>query len=372
MTGPRRAPHLWLALSPHGFGHAVMSAPVIAALRRHFPDLRLTIQTTLPRPLLDERFAAPFDVVAEIDDFGLRMRSATEVDRDASAAGYRAVHADWAARVSREAERLAAAAPDLVLSNVAYLPLAAARRAGIDAVALCSLNWADIYHRYLGDLPEAPAILAQMCDAYAAAPFVRVTPAMEMPLMSGVVEVGPVARVPDDRAAELRQALGVDEASRIGLIAFGGIDHDLDLSLWPSLRGWLWLTSLPVPAGRDDLRAWTAGGVAFADLPASVAVIVGKVGYGTFTEAAMAGTPVLFLRRADWPESPPLDDWLMRNTRAVPCDLGDLLTPRGLEGKLRALFSLPVPPRPSPSGVEAAAGLLAARLRRAPLNRACS
>jgi hypothetical protein len=33
--------------------------------------------------------------------------------------------------------------PDLVFSDVAYLPLAGAARAGIPSVSMCSLNWAD-------------------------------------------------------------------------------------------------------------------------------------------------------------------------------------------------------------------------------------
>ncbi|TAN60870.1 MAG: hypothetical protein EPN20_13195, partial [Magnetospirillum sp.] len=49
------SPHLWLALSPHGFGHAAMTAPVVTELRRRRPGLRLTIQTGVPRAFLESR-----------------------------------------------------------------------------------------------------------------------------------------------------------------------------------------------------------------------------------------------------------------------------------------------------------------------------
>jgi hypothetical protein len=367
-----RPPHLWLALSPHGYGHAVMTAPVIAAVRRRRPDLRLTIQTTLPRDFLVTRYGEDFDHVAVIDDFGLRMISATEVDVEGSAAGYRALHADWPGLVEREARRLAAAAPDLVVSNVAHVPLAAAGRAGLPAMAVSSLNWADIYRRYLGDRPEAGRIIAEMVAAYGVAdPFLRALPAMEMPGLVTVRDIGPIARVPIDRSAELRRTLGVGPGMRVGLISFGGIDHDLDLSLWPRLDGWIWLSSLAVPSGRDDLRPWSEAGIAYADLTGSVAVIVTKIGYGTFTEAAMASIPVLFLSRPGWPETPALDDWLCRHDRALPTSLETLLG-GGLAEQLRLLFSLPVPPSPAPSGIEEAAGIIIDRLTRSLVNRGCS
>jgi hypothetical protein len=42
------------------------------------------------------------------------------------------------------ADALRALAPDLVLANAAYLPLAAAAQAGIASAGMCSLNWADL------------------------------------------------------------------------------------------------------------------------------------------------------------------------------------------------------------------------------------
>jgi hypothetical protein len=47
--------------------------------------------------------------------------------------------------LTAEARLLAELQPDLVLSDVAYLPLAGAARAGIASVAMCSLNWAELF-----------------------------------------------------------------------------------------------------------------------------------------------------------------------------------------------------------------------------------
>jgi hypothetical protein len=336
MTHSSAPKHLWLALSPHGYGHAAMTAPVVAALRRRVPDLRLTIQTSVPRNLLEERYGPDFTHVGDIPDFGLRMLSATEVDVETSAEAYRRQHADFSGLVEAEARRLRAARPDVVLANVPYVTLAAAAKAGIPAVALSSLQWADMYKHYLGHLPEAEAIIAEIRSAYhSAAAFLRVTPAMEMPSLDNVIDIGVVGRRGHDRRDELSLKAG----GRIGLVAFGGIDHDLAMEHWPCLDGWTWLSAQECPPGRGDIIPWTSVGISFTDLTASVDVIVTKPGYGTFTEAGMAGTPVLFITRADWPECPALDEWVMRHTQALAVAPDELA--KNLESQLRKLFSLP-------------------------------
>ncbi|CAA7617871.1 hypothetical protein [Magnetospirillum sp. UT-4] len=346
-------PHLWLALSPHGYGHAVMTAPVIAEVQRRLPGLRLTIQTALPRAFLETRYQG-FALVPEIVDFGFVMRSSTHIDLEASAERYRRMHADFDRLVATEAARLASARPDAVLSNVAYVPLAAAARAGLPALALSSLNWADMYDHYFGTRPEAPAILAEIRAAYGSARgFLRCTPAQVMTLPD-VATIGPVARRGADRGDELRATLGIDPHTRIGLIAFGGIDHRMSLESWPILPGWVWLCALPDLPSRLDMVAWERGGVPFSDLISSVDVVVTKPGYGTFTEAALAGTAVLYVPRPDWPECPHLEDWLGNHARSLPAEVAELCGP-GLELLLRKLFSLDRPPVAEPTGVAEAA-----------------
>lgn len=351
-----RDPHLWLALSPHGYGHAAMSAPVVAELRRRWPGLRVTIQTSLPRAFLETRFGV-FDHVPEIPDFGLKMHSSTDIDIEASAAAYLELHADLPAVIAAEAGRLAVARPDLVLSNVAYVPIAAAAEAGVPMAALSCLNWADLYAHYLSGRPESRRIEAEIRACYGrAAMFLRCTPAQTMTLPN-LRDVGVVASGGRRRREKLAENIGLDDSARIGLIAFGGIDHRLALDRWPVLPGWVWLSTLPDTPARADLVPWERSGLPFMDLIPSVDVLVTKPGYGTFTEAGMAGTPVLFVPRPGWPESPHLDDWLARHTRCLAVE------PEGLLGDqlalhLQALFSLPEQPVADATGVAEVADLL--------------
>jgi ABC-type glutathione transport system ATPase component len=101
------SPHLVVDLSSHGFGHAGMTIPLLNALDRAVPGMRLTLRTAVPRAWLADRLESPFDYLPEAD-FGMVMAGAMRVLPEESAAAYRRVHADWTDRVAAAAERLLA------------------------------------------------------------------------------------------------------------------------------------------------------------------------------------------------------------------------------------------------------------------------
>lgn len=357
LSAPDKSPHLFVAITPHGYGHAAMTAPVLNELRRRLPDLTMTIQTDLPRAFLSSRIDGDFALVESAGDCGPAMISANEVAVEATGRAYAAFHADLRAVIEREAGRIAALAPDLVLSNISYVACAAAARAGIPSVALSSLNWADIYRTYCHARPEAPRLLAQMEEAYNKAEFfLRPAPAMPMAWLRNSREIGPIIRMGQACRAEIIRRLKLAPTVRLGLISFGGMKMGLPLDRWSPPPGWHWLTSMEID-GRPDMTALDEVDLPFTDMLASCEVVITKPGYGTFTEAAAHGVAVLYLKRPDWPESPFLEGWLARHARCLEVAGEDLLDGR-LAATLDRLLTLPQPPRPSPDGVADAADRL--------------
>jgi hypothetical protein len=340
--------HLFVDISSHGFGHLAITAPVLNTLAGMLPDLRLTLRSGLPEAKLRQRIHVPFELIPGSTDFGYVMIDATRIDREASAAAYRAAHADWPARVAAEAEFLAGLRPDLVLTNVSYLPLAGAAQADIPACSLCSLNWADLFAHFFGDEAWAGPIHAQMLSAYCSAhSFLRVTPGMPMTDLGNVRTVGPIA------ALGQRYDLGLG-GDRAVLVAMGGIAHHLPVDSWPRLPGIRWLVSADWRCRHPDAIAFESFGLGFTDLLGSVDVVVTKPGYGTFAEAACNGTPVLYQRRTEWPEQDCLITWLEQHARCGEIREEDLQ--RGQLGEqLTRLWQTSAPPPPPPDGARQAA-----------------
>ncbi len=242
----------------------------------------------------------------------LIMRDALHVDISASAQAYRALHLNWEEHVSREAARLASSC-DLIVVDVPYLPLAAASRAGIPALALCSLNWLDIYAAYCGDQPEAPSIMSQIECAYRSAIcFVQPQPHWPMPILPNRRSVGPIARIGQFRQNQLRALIGVSGKERLILVTLGGLPAGIRLHL-PDIDGIHWIIASGVTVECNKFSQANRIPMSFIDLLASCDAVLTKVGYATFVEAACNGVGIISLRRPDWPETAVLSQWAMRN-----------------------------------------------------------
>ena len=343
--------HLFVDISSHGFGHFAITAPVLNALAEMCPDLRLTVRSGLPLAKLRQRIVPPFTHITAASDFGYVMHDALHIDLAATAAAYRSAHADWPARVATEAVFLETLQPDVVLSNVSCLPLAGATQAGIPALAICSLNWAELFAHFFGREAWAAPIHDQMLAAYRAAQkFIRITPAMTMADLPNTTSIGPVASLGQ------RHDLGL-HGDKAVLIALGGIDHQLPVNHWPRLPGIRWLVAGHWRCTHPDAIAYEDFGLSFTDLLCSVDAIVTKPGYGTFTEAACNGTAVLYQRREDWPEQDCLIDWLHRHGRCREIG-GDDLEAGNIAPALAALWAQAETIRPLPDGARSAAELI--------------
>jgi hypothetical protein len=358
----RTPPHLFVDISSHGFGHLAQAAPVLNALARRLPELKLTVRSGLSEARLRSRLSCRFAHLAARSDFGYVMHDAVAIDHAASAAAYRAAHAGWRTRVEDERAWLSRLAPDLVLTDVAYLPLAGAAAAKIPALAMSSLNWADLFAHFYGAEPWATEIHREMFDAYASAEtFLRLTPAMTMASLPRTRAIAPVAALGRDRRGELRDRIACSHGERVVLVAFGGVEKDYGAHAWPQSTGVRWLVPQRWRLARTDMHALEATGLPFTDLLRSVDAVLTKPGYGTFTEAACNGTPVLFARRDDWPEQDCLIDWLKANARCA--EIGaDAVASGQMHEALAALWQQAQRPLPHAGGAEQAAALIAEKL----------
>ena len=345
-------PHLVVDITGHGFGHAGQTAPVIEALRRRHQDLRVTVRSRVPPAQLDQLFAPGIELATPAPDLGLAMHSPVAVDVATSRAWYERMSDTWEETVDREALALAALRPDLVISNVGFLCLAAAARCGLPAIAMSSLNWADIVEGY----GAAPAtMIERMRETYrSAAAFILLSPHLPTTWAPSRVSVGPVGRLGTARREEIAAASSLDPAKLWAVVSFGGIPMGDLATRLPALPFVEWLVDIADVAGTTSIRHLD---VPFIDLLASADLVLTKTGYGLFVEPAAHGLHVLYRPRPDWPEAPYLEGWLrdLKVGTPLPDDRADLE---------RLLGTLPrrSAPRPLLHGIEEAARLVEAKL----------
>ena len=331
---------LLVAISAHGLGHLGQAAPVCNALKSLCPELRLTIWSALPLQTLQARITADFEHIEHPCDLGLIMHDAMRVDIPASWAVYVCRDADWLRRLDDACQCIQTVNPDLILSDVGDMPLAAAQALGIPNISMSSLNWADTARFYFNALPDATTVLDRLTAIYDNVSLaLRLTPGMPM---RGREEktLPPVGAISKHTRSHLDATLGplIDPTLRDRpkiLIGMGGIETHLDCSAWPAQTAFTYIMAnqpgLPAHGlttsgivNADALCAQT--GLVFTDLLQYCDAVICKPGYGTFVEAALAAVPVLYVAREDWPEQRVLIEWLEAAARCAQIDAATLQT----------------------------------------------
>lgn len=315
---------VWLAISGHGHGHLVQLIPLVQALQARYPALVLAVQSSLPESLLRESFDQVVQVHDEAADFGMVMSGPMTVLPEDSLAAYQRFHAAWPQHMATQVALLRDFQPDLIIGDIPYLPLAAARACGIPAVAVCSLNWADILQHYCGGMAGADELVGDIRQHYAAAElFLRPTPSMPMDTLGNTAAIGPLISVGRSRRAELQQALQLPSGKRLVLLTLGGIAGSVDISQWPAFDDTVflvpatWLDDSSPGIDSKGFRSIESTRMSFADLFSSCDALITKPGYGAFAGAGCCGLPVLYAERGDWPEEACLSAWLQQVGRAA-------------------------------------------------------
>jgi hypothetical protein len=163
---------------------------------------------------------------------------------------------------------------------------------------------------------------------------------MPMPGLENLRPIGVVAQPGQNRREELIVRGHVRRNEKLLLVAMGGIVQRLPIERWSINSGVRYVVPASWGIERSDCISIESCGMSFSDLLASSDAIITKPGYGAFTEAAVNGISVLYVRRPDWPEEPCLIEWLVQHVRCQEVSRTEL--EQGMiERSLQSLLSQP-------------------------------
>ena len=350
---------VWCSISGHGFGHGAQVIPVLNEVGRRIPSLRMILRTTIPASFFGESLLPTWEYSESQQDIGCVQNGPLSIDIPKTWKAYEQLHQNWEIRVSKEADAIRASRPDLVLSNISHLGIAAGVRAGCPTVALGSLSWDKVLAEYLiHGRSKQEAILEQIRQAYRGAQMlIRLFPGIQMEAFSMVRDVGPILFPAVLSQGTIRRILKIADQERLVLVAFGGIPvSSLPLEKLEGLKGYRFLIS-----GSQDCRAYTriestdCVGLPFRQIFAEADIIVTKPGYATVVEAVRSQLPIVYVRRYNFADEQPLVDFAHRFGQATELSLEEFQT--GRWGKaLHDVQGLPASNESMPyDGTEAAA-----------------
>ena len=300
-------------------------------------------------PWLVQRTAHPsVELIPVETDTGIVQIDSLRLDAAATLSRAREFMATFDNRVADETAFLLAHRVEMVVADVPPMGIAAAKAAGLPAIAFGNFTWDWIYAQYEGGADVARAI----GEIYA-----ETTLAMRLPMWGGfrtiprIEDLPFVARHARRDPIDTRRALGIPLDARVVLSSFGG--YGVAGMAKPSVADYhvLW-------PGDIDEAAMYEHGYRYEDLVRAVDVVVTKPGYGIISECLVNDTALLYTSRGDFREYPVLVQAMPRFLRCAFIGHDDLFS--GNWGPhLARLVAQPSPPeRPAANGAEIAADRL--------------
>ncbi len=359
-------------ISGHGFGHASRSIEVLNAIADRRPDVPIVIRSQVA-PWLVSSTARPAITLEPVQvDTGIVQVDSLHLDAQETVARASAFMRGLPARARDEAAIIRRHGAALVVSDIPALGMAAAREAGVPAVALGNFSWDWAYTAYAG----AGEVVAAIAREYASADV-----ALRLPLWGGfdafprVVDIPLIARRSRRDPVETRKAFGLGPDERLALVSFGGYGVDgIDLDALARIEGYGILVSDRAAIGTSGRRLRDAGrqgslipldepamyerGYRYEDIVRAVDVVVTKPGYGIIAECAANDTAILYTSRGHFIEYDVLVAGMGDYVRAEYIGHADLFAGRW-GGYLDRLLAAPRPREAvRTDGAEVAAGLV--------------
>jgi hypothetical protein len=295
-------------ISGHGYGHSVRSIQII----RELLDLNaaIIIKTTAPAFLFKEGLSRPVQVIAEGFDVGLHQIDNIRFDLAKTKERVTALLASAEDRVEKEQIFLSGQGISGVVSDIPFIPLAAAGRSGLPSIGISNFSWDWIYSSYSkGDLDWVP--LAEAIAGYyrEGGLLLRLPFHGEMSAFPRIEDIPLVSRRSKKEKMKIRQDLDLPLDCKIGLMGFSRLDlqEGAIREITRFSHDYLFLIKYPLNWKSPVFRR-VEEGVPFADLVCTSDFVITKPGYGMVADCLSHGTPMIYSDRGEFPEYPILVD----------------------------------------------------------------
>jgi len=316
--------HILYYITSHGYGHAVRSAAVCNCLGELSADIRITICSNVPTSFFEEELTLRHDVRKGGFDVGCLQSDGVTVLMEETLRAYSDITANNKLRLDDEARWCRDNGVDCIVGDITPFAFEVAEKAGIPSVAVSNFTWHDIYSPYIERFPRYAPMLSYMAEQYGkATTALALYPASPMPVFNNKKPIPVVGRKGRSRRDEIFGMFGIGSGKRLGLIYTG--NFGLGRVNWGRLedfRGWEFVGVYPLSGNPKNFHLVTKEQFRYQDLSASADVIIGKMGYGVFSESLLNGVPLVYLPREDFSEFQVLDAEVKRLGSGVCIDAG--------------------------------------------------
>ncbi len=291
-------------ITPHGFGHAVRSVQVIRQLLELAPALEIAVVSDLPEFLLARIKGSSLSIRKKRLDIGLVQRDSIQFDLDATRRILASLHHHRNVLLAEEVHFLQTQGILAVVSDIPFIPLAAASRVGIPAIGISNFTWDWIYAAYASSDPRWSPLVDwirksyQKCDLFLQLPMHG-----DCSACPSVRDVPLVARQARRNREETRSILQLPPDQEVYLISFAYLElGEAAQKRVQDIAEAVFLYKHPLSYHFGNGICLDGLSLSFEDVVAAVDGVITKPGYGIVTDCLAHGTSIIYTDRGFFPE----------------------------------------------------------------------
>ncbi|MGB3533595.1 MAG: glycosyl transferase [Microcoleaceae cyanobacterium] len=310
-------PTLYIAVTNHGFGHAVRAACVAAQIRQICPECVLILVTTAPRWLLESYIPGDFILRPRSFDVGVIQSDSLTMDKTQTLEKLKQIRQKQQSIIASEVSFIQQNRVDLILADIPPLAAPIAKAAGIPGVMMGNFGWDFIYRDWGEEFIEIADWISEsfsQCDCLFRLPLNE-----PMSAFPNIVDVGLTGGNPRYEFEQLRTDFNINTPpEKTILLTFGGLS--LAAIPYQNLSQFLDYTFITFDSKAPNLpnlirvkekikqqSSTDYSHIRPVDFMPLCGRIISKPGFSTYAEALRLEIPIVSLSREGFAEAPILE-----------------------------------------------------------------
>jgi len=291
-------------ITAHGYGHGTRSCDIINALHAAAPDIPILVKTDLPPDFMKSRLPAAIKIIPGAFDIGLIQKDSIHVDLDASLHALDKLYSQEETLIAQEVDFIHHENLSLVVADIPAMPLAAARRAHVPAIATGNFGWDWIYSDFIQHDPRWQIYVEKFRAVYQQTDLLLRQPFAEpMSAFPRIIDLPLLAKPGIARRKELAEHAGADSAKKWVLLSFTTLNLDRSaLKKILHLIEYEFFTVEPLHWPESGIHCIDRSAFSFADALATVDIVVTKPGFGIVSECIANAKPIIYAERKNFLE----------------------------------------------------------------------
>lgn len=301
-------PVLYIAITSHGFGHAVRASSVAAAIQQLCPEILLVLVTTAPRWLLESYIPGDFIHRPRSFDIGVIQSDSLNMDKEATLEKLQQIRSSANSIIAGEVNFIRTNRVGLILADIPPLAVDIAKAAEIPCWMMSNFGWDFIYRDWGGEFGE---IADWMSESYNRCDRLFRLPLHEpMSAFPQITDVGLTGGTPGYSTEQLREKFGLNSPQdQTILLTFGGLSlQEIPYEVLSNFPDWQFITFDRQAPDLPNLLKVAGHDYRPVDFMPLCGRVVSKPGYSTFAETLRLDIPIVSLTRDGFAEAQILID----------------------------------------------------------------